>query len=353
MQTIENASAIINTIKNNIEKIGRQLKIIEVCGTHTVSIYRNGFHTLFEGYIDFISGPGCPVCVTHEGYIDGLIELAHRGYTIYTFGDLLKVPGREKSLAEVRAEGAKIKIMYSPVDVVENLTDDERVIIAAVGFETTAPAFALSLEKVLEKGLKNVEFACELKTIDHPLRVLLKDHVKVDGLILPGHVATVLGVDGFKFVEEFGIPSVISGFEKFDILLSLQILTQSLLDEDYSVKNEYKRVVKKEGNIIARAYIDKFFERSSAYFRGLGLIEGGGLVLKDDYSLFSIDIRYDYKYSSNSLCKCADVLTGKLKPFECPLFEKVCTPQTPKGACMVSQEGSCNAYFRFGKWGKL
>ncbi|ACM60193.1 hydrogenase expression/formation protein HypD [Caldicellulosiruptor bescii] len=350
MQTLEKGNPIINTIKNNIEKIGRQLRIIEVCGTHTVSIYRNGFHSLFKGYIDFISGPGCPVCVTHEGYIDNLIELAKMNYTIYTFGDLMKVPGKSMSLAEAKAKGGKIKIMYSPVDAVENIAEDEEAIIAAVGFETTVPAFALSLEKVLEKDLKNVKFACELKTIDQPLKVLLKDHIKVDGLILPGHVATILGVDGFKFVEEFEIPSVISGFEKYDILLSLLSLTQSILDNDFTVKNEYKRIVKKEGNTVAKRYIERFFERTDAYFRGLGLIEGGGLRLKSEYSSFSVQLKYDYESFSNSACRCADVLTGKLKPFECPLFEKVCTPQTPKGACMVSQEGSCNAYFRFGKW---
>ncbi len=166
------------------------------------------------------------------------------------------------SLAEAKAKGAKIKIMYSPVDAVENIAEDEEAIIAAVGFETTAPAFALSLEKVLEKDLKNVKFACELKTIDQPLKILLKDHIKVDGLILPGHVATILGVDGFRFVEEFGIPSVISGFEKYDILLSLLSLTQSILDNDFTVKNEYKRVVKKEGNTVAIRYIERFFEKN-------------------------------------------------------------------------------------------
>jgi len=345
MQTTE----LIWEIKNNIEKIGRILKVVEVCGTHTVSIYKNGFHTLFEGYIDFISGPGCPVCVTHEGYIDRLVELSSE-WTIYTFGDLLKVPGSSKSLSQARANGGKIKIMYSPVDAVDSVENDEKAIFAAVGFETTAPAFALSLEKVIEKGLKNVKFACELKTIDEPLKSLLQNHIQVDGIILPGHVATVIGVDGFKFVEEFKVASVISGFEGYDILLSLLSITQDILNEDFTVKNEYKRVVKKEGNVVAKSYIDKYFERTGAYFRGLGLIAGGGLKIKDEFSEYSIDISYDHTKQKDSLCRCADVLTGKIKPFECPLFEKVCTPISPKGACMVSQEGSCNAYFRYGKW---
>ncbi|WAM30939.1 hydrogenase formation protein HypD [Caldicellulosiruptor naganoensis] len=345
MQTAE----LIWEIKNNIEKIGRSLKVIEVCGTHTVSIYKNGFHTLFEGYIDFISGPGCPVCVTHEGYIDRLVELSSE-WTIYTFGDLLKVPGSSKSLSQARANGGRIKVMYSPVDAVEHLENNEKVIFAAVGFETTAPAFALSLEKVIEKGLKNVKFACELKTIDEPLKSLFQNHIRVDGIILPGHVATVIGVDGFKFVEGFKVASVISGFEGYDILLSLLSITQDILNEDFTVKNEYKRVVKKEGNVIAKGYIEKYFERTSAFFRGLGLIPGGGLKIKDEFGEYSIDISYDHTKQKDSLCRCADVLTGKIKPFECPLFEKVCTPISPKGACMVSQEGSCNAYFRYGKW---
>ncbi|WAM33146.1 hydrogenase formation protein HypD [Caldicellulosiruptor morganii] len=339
---------IISMIKDNIEKIGRTLRVIEVCGTHTVSIYKNGFPDLFEGYIDFISGPGCPVCVTHEGYIDRLVELSSE-WTIYTFGDLLKVPGSVKSLSQARANGGKIKIMYSPVDAVESIETGEKVIFAAVGFETTAPAFALSLEKVIEKGLKNVKFASELKTIDEPLKKLFQNHIQVDGIILPGHVATVIGVDGFKFVEEFKVASVISGFEGYDILLSLLSITRDILNEDFTVKNEYKRVVKKEGNLLAKSYMEKYFERSSAFFRGLGLIPGGGLKIKDEFGEYSISLSYDHTEQKDTLCRCADVLTGKIKPFECPLFGRACTPISPKGACMVSQEGSCNAYFRYGK----
>lgn len=340
---------LINEIKSNIERIGKKIRIIEVCGTHTVSIYKNGFHTLFKDYIEFISGPGCPVCVTHEGYIDELIRLSNE-WTIYTFGDLLKVPGRRFSLSQARANGAKIKVIYSPVDAVESISKDERVIFATVGFETTAPIFALAVERAIEKKLKNVKFACELKTIDEPLKVLFQNHLQVDGIILPGHVASILGVEGFRFVEKFNIPSVISGFEGYDILLSIVSIINDILNKDFTVKNEYKRVVKNEGNVIAKNYINKFFERGDSYFRGLGLVKGGGFKIKKEFEDYSIELSYNHEEEASNGCKCAQVLTGKIKPYECPLFEKICSPLTPKGACMVSQEGSCNAYFKYGKW---
>ncbi|MEZ0536908.1 hydrogenase formation protein HypD [Caldicellulosiruptoraceae bacterium PP1] len=338
---------LVDEVKSNIEKIGKKLKIAEVCGTHTVSIYKNGFHVLFKDYIDFISGPGCPVCVTGEEYIDMLIEIADKK-AIYVFGDLMRVPSSTISLSQAKANGRDVRIMYSPVEIVENIDDEKEYVIAAIGFETTIPIFALAIQRVIERKLTNVKFAVQLKLIDNPLKILLNDGLDVDGIILPGHVAAITGTRYFEFLESYKIPSVVSGFEALDILKTIKIISDKLLTKDYSIGNEYSRLVKTNGNERAYELIEKYFEKSDAYFRGIGVLKDSGLTLKKEYKYLEEEISYSNNQKI-SACRCSDVLTGKIKPYECSLFEKVCTPINPKGACMVSSEGSCAAYYKYGK----
>jgi len=338
----------VEEIKKNISLIGRKIKVMEVCGTHTVSIYKNGLHILFKDYIDFISGPGCPVCVTSQGYIDELINLS-KDNVLYVFGDMLKVPGEKYSLSWAKANGADIRIMYSPVDVVDKVSDDKNYVIAAVGFETTAPAFALALERTIKSNKKNIKFAVQLKTIENPLKVLIENNNAVDAFILPGHVSAIVGVKGFRFMKEYCIPSVIAGFDGIQMLRAINTLSKNLLSKKFEVSNEYPEVVTEEGNVLAQNLIDKYFERCDAYFRGIGNISESGLKIRSQFSQYNYSLKEMQDINKRG-CRCADVLIGKIKPFECGLFGKICSPQNPQGACMVSTEGSCAAYYKYGKW---
>lgn len=341
---------MVDAIRREVETAGRPLRVMEVCGTHTVAIYRNGLHTLLKDGIDFLSGPGCPVCVTHHSFIDQAVALSMER-TIYTFGDLLRVPGSAGSLDAARGRGGKVKIMLSPLDAVEQASrSTEPSVVAAVGFETTAPAFALAVDECRRRGMEHVLFLNELKTMPAPMRFLLNAAAGIDGLILPGHVATVIGVDGFRFIEPFGVPSVIAGFTGENILAAMVRLLRKINRRDAAVENGYGNVVRQEGNPVARQAVDKVFEPAVSWFRGIGPLEGAGLKMRAGYR--HLEIPVEYHAESDTACRCADILTGKAKPADCPLFGTACIPEHPHGSCMVSSEGSCAAYYKYGRDGR-
>ncbi|MCX7781329.1 MAG: hydrogenase formation protein HypD [Negativicutes bacterium] len=341
---------MINQIKRNIEKLGRRITVMEVCGTHTTAIHRNGFPSLLQDEINFLSGPGCPVCVTSSSFIDKLANIAQTA-AVYSFGDMLRVPGNKVSLAQARAKGADIRIMVSPLAAAQQAAaSGEPTVIAAIGFDTTAPAFALAVEFCVQANIKNVHFLTELKTIASPLRYLLSADPQFDGLLLPGHVAAVIGVQGFHFLSEYTIPSVVTGFEGRDILEGLSMLTDAIRVHATAVHNQYRRIVKAEGNKKAQAIIERYYQPCDAYFRGIGMLPDAGLRLRDEFAAWEYPLSdYTETEEQNTACRCGEVLLGRIKPYECPLFGMACRPDHPCGACMVSNEGSCAAYFRYGR----
>lgn len=342
---------LVSQIKENVAKLQTPVRLMEVCGTHTAAIHRCGFPTLFKGEIEFLSGPGCPVCVTASSYIDHLADLS-KSIAVYTFGDMLRVPGSRTSLAESRAAGAKVNMMISPLEAVRRAAESgEESVIAAVGFDTTAPAFALAVDYCITHQVKNVHFLTELKTIEAPLRYLLDSAPAIDALLLPGNVAAVIGEQGFNFIKNYRLPAVITGFGGTDILQALFILTASLLKNDTAMHNQYRRIVRAEGNQKAQKLINYYYEPCTAYFRGIGALAFSGLALRSEYSYLEYPVTNDIEQTAQeqeNACQCGNVLMGRIKPPECPLFASACRPDHPQGACMVSAEGSCAAYFRYG-----
>lgn len=346
-------------VKNMIRKIAansnKEITIMEVCGTHTMSIFRSGIRNLLPQNIKLISGPGCPVCVTSQGYIDSVIELSNNeDIIITTFGDMMKVPGNKSSLQKEKALGRDIRMVFSPLDAVEIAKENphKEVIFLGVGFETTAPAIALSVEIAHRENVKNYSVLQSIKTMPAVMRQLVLDkELKIDGFLCPGHVSTIIGAKPYEFLaEEFGIPAVVAGFEAGDIAMGLYELLVMIQNNVNEVKNIYGRLVKYEGNEKALKTIDNVMEVCDSNWRGLGKIEDTGLRLKDKYSLFDAEKKLDIKVKeTKSLkgCLCGEILKGKNTPHDCKLFSKVCNPLNPIGACMVSEEGTCAAYYKY------
>jgi hydrogenase expression/formation protein HypD len=330
----------------------RPLNIMEVCGTHTVAIRRHGLQQLLPNGVRLISGPGCPVCVTPDSYIDDAIFLARRGFVIATFGDMVRVPGSETSLQREKAEGADIRIVYSPMEAlnIARQTPGE-VAFLSIGFETTVPGIAVTAQRALRSGQANLSFLAGNRLVPPALKAILEGDSRIDGFLLPGHVSAIIGMDGYRLLGERRLPGVISGFSPDEILSSLLILLTMIAGSRPGVVNNYSRVVRDEGNPKSRSLIDEVFETEDAEWRGLGRIPLSGLKLNDRYadldSRRRIDIRTERK-TADSRCRCGEVLRGKIDPPACPLFGAVCTPERPLGPCMVSSEGSCGAWFSYG-----
>lgn len=327
---------------------GDEIRIMEVCGSHTAAISKNGIRGMLSPKIKLLSGPGCPVCVTPTAYVDKLVELAMKPDTcIVTFGDMLRVPGSKTSLSEAKGLGAKAVMVYSPMDIIKMAeeTPHTTFIFAAVGFETTTPVYALLLEEIVERGLTNVKLLTALKTMPGVVDYLCKEGAEIDGFLAPGHVAAVTGSDIFKpLAEKYEIPFGVSGFEGEEILYALCGIVKEM--GQGVVRNFYPQVVSEAGNNKAKALVEKYFMKSDAAWRGMGVIADTGMVLKPEYSAYdagSVDLTEDNK--KNKACCCDKILMGKMIPQECPLFGKVCKPLTPQGACMVSTEGSCHSAF--------
>lgn len=337
------------------EKLGRPPVFMEVCGTHTVAFSKTGLRKALEGLIDLRSGPGCPVCVTGYGDMDRIIALSRlEDVTIGTFGDMFKVPGSRSSLEREKALGSRVEIFYSPLDSVQwaERNPSQNLIFIGVGFETTAPMVALSLQKAKDKGLNNFSVLSLHKLVPPALRVLLADiELKIDGFILPGNVSAVTGREAFEFVSrEFSIPAVIAGFEPVDLLGALDNLTGQILEGTCRVDNIYTRVAKEQGNSTAQRVIKEFFDVVDESWRGLGTITCSGLVLKEDLEKLDASKRFTIEIPAPEIpagCRCGDVLAGKIIPSRCKLFGKECRPDHPVGACMVSSEGACGAYHQY------
>ncbi|WFD12255.1 hydrogenase formation protein HypD [Tepidibacter hydrothermalis] len=346
-------------VKNMIKKIGsdveREITIMEVCGTHTMSIFKSGIRDLIPSNIKLISGPGCPVCVTSQAYIDTAIELTKRDDVIITtFGDMLKVPGNNSSLQNEKALGRDIRMVYSPLDSLKIAKEnpDREVIFLAVGFETTAPAIALSIKIASEENIKNYSILQSIKTMPETMKQLVLDEdIKIDGFLCPGHVSTVIGAKPYEFLaNEFEVPAVIAGFESGDIAIGLYTLIEMIKNNTNEVKNVYSRFVKYEGSEKAISSIYEIFEESDAVWRGLGNISGTGLKLKQKYDSFNAETKLGINLLNDKPikgCICGDILKGKKNPLQCKLFSKVCNPLNPIGACMVSEEGTCAAYYKY------
>lgn len=329
--------------------------LMEVCGTHTVAIARNGIRSLMPEGCRLASGPGCPVCVTSNHDIDTVIALSRvPNVIITTFGDMTRVPGSTSSLLKEQAAGRDIRIVYSPLDALtiakENPT--RPVIFVGVGFETTTPLVAMAIKRAKAMGLANFSVYAAHKNMPGALDVLMGDpELKVNALILPGHVSTIIGMKPYQFLaEKYHIPGVITGFEPLDVLEGIAMIMRQLHEGRAEIENAYARGVMPEGNPVALAAIDEVFDTCTATWRGLGPIEGSGYRIRDEFADFDAMRTHEVEVEPTiepKGCRCGDVLRGIMAPSECPLFRKVCTPENPVGPCMVSSEGSCAAYFRY------
>ncbi|WP_282209233.1 hydrogenase formation protein HypD [Parvibacter caecicola] len=329
--------------------------LMEVCGTHTVAIARNGIRGLMPEGVRLASGPGCPVCVTSNHDIDKVIALARvPEVTIATFGDMTRVPGSTSSLLAEQAAGRSVEIVYSPLDALKLAQDNpnRQVVFVGVGFETTTPLVAMAIKRAKAMGLKNFTVYGAHKNMPGALDVIVADpQLKVSALILPGHVSTIIGAAPYRFLaEKYGIPGVITGFEPVDVLQGIAMIMRQLHEGRAEIEIAYARGVMPEGNPVALAAIDEVFETCTANWRGLGEIPGSGYRIREEFADFDAMRRFSPEVEpvrEHAGCKCGDVLRGIMAPNECPLFRKVCTPENPVGPCMVSSEGSCAAYFRY------
>jgi hydrogenase expression/formation protein HypD len=330
---------------------GRKLRIMEVCGTHTHEIFRLGIRKILPETIELISGPGCPVCVTPVSFIDEAIMLAlEHGAVICTFGDLIRVPGTEMSLAGARSKGAVLKTVYSPLDAVEFAKEnpDKNVVFLAVGFETTTPVACLSVKKAKALGLKNFTLLVANKTMPNAYKALKNS---ADIFLYPGHVNAIAGNSVCEALVKEGVSGVVTGFTANEILTAFAVAIQLSKTGKPFFKNCYPRVVKPEGNIQAQKLMNEIMEPCDTEWRGLGIIKNSGLKLRDEYSEFDARKRFNLPAltgRSNPACRCGDVLQGKCRPSDCKVFGTGCTPQHPIGACMVSNEGACSAYYQYG-----
>jgi hydrogenase expression/formation protein HypD len=342
-----------------VERIRRHpaipVNLMEVCGTHTVAIFRHGIRQLLPENVNLISGPGCPVCVTANRDIDWAIAAAKHPDTILTtFGDMLKVPGSRSSLQQVRAEGGEVRVVYSTLDALQiaRVNPTKKVIFFGIGFETTAPTIACSVLEAEETGLSNYYVFSVHKVMPPPMKALVDNgEVRIDGFLCPGHVSTIIGSEPYRFLaRDYGVPCVIAGFEPLDVLQSIDMLLAQRVEGRADVEIQYSRVVRPEGNPAALATLYRVFQPADAEWRGLGTIPGSGLEVREEYARFDagrvlqIDPGPTREHRG---CRCGEVLRGVMKPPECPLYGRACTPETPVGPCMVSSEGTCSTWFQF------
>lgn len=356
VQEFHNAAAARGLVAAIERTVSRPLNLMEVCGTHTVAIFRHGIRQLLPPPLSMLSGPGCPVCVTTNADIDKAIALAEQpGVTLATFGDMMKVPGSYQSLQQVKADGSDVRVVYSPRDAVCMARDNPRrpVVFLAVGFETTAPTIAAALLEAEALGLKNFYLISVHKLIPPAMRALLAaGEVRIDGFICPGHVSVIIGSQPYQFIpQQYGVPCVITGFEPLDVLQGIEMLLRQIADGRAEVEIQYRRGVRPEGNPLARELVSRVFETSDADWRGLGCIPGSGLKLRPEYRRFDAEEAFAISpppAKEHKGCLCGDILRGVKTPPECPLFAKACTPERPVGPCMVSSEGTCAGWYQYG-----
>lgn len=350
-------SIMADNIRRMAERLPAPVNFMEVCGTHTMSIYQYGIRSLLPDNVRLVSGPGCPVCVTPVGYVDtALACTADRDNIVATFGDMLRVPGSCSSLMEQRALGADIRIVYSPLDAVALAKNhpERRVIFLGVGFETTAPAVAASILEAARLGLSNYCVLASHKTMPIPMEILSADpELALSGYLCPAHVSTIIGGKAYQpLVDKYRIPCVVTGFEPADVMQGIEMLLAQVLAGESRVEIQYKRAVTWEGNPKGQKILALVFEPCDAAWRGLGILPGSGLRIRPALAAFDAEQVLNLPMvegTENPACRCGEVLKGKLSPFDCPLFAGACTPEAPIGACMVSSEGTCAAAYKYGR----
>lgn len=334
--------------------IGR-VRLMEVCGTHTMSIFRHGIPTVLPPSIELLSGPGCPVCVTAQQDIDAFVELAREENVIVaTFGDLMRVPGSDSSLQGEKARGRDVRVVYSVFDALKIARENpgREIVFCAVGFETTTPTVAAAILMGQEQNLKNFTLHCAHKMTPPALSALMENpDVKIDGFLLPGHVSVITGTQGYRKVfDRYRVPSVIAGFEPVDILKAIYMLLLQKESKDTALENAYERAVSREGNPKARKIMSQVFEPMDTVWRGIGKIPLSGMGLKEQFHGFNALKKFGLPLKESvepAGCSCGDILMGLKTPEQCPMYGKGCTPAHPVGPCMVSSEGACSAYYRY------
>jgi hydrogenase expression/formation protein HypD len=331
--------------------------VMEVCGTHTMAAARFGLKSLLPPGVALISGPGCPVCVTGQSDLDAFLALGlEPGVVLVSFGDMLRVPGTHTSLEGLRAQGAEVRVVYSPLDAVElaRAKPSKHLVFFGVGFETTMPATALAIQTAARYELDNFSVCCVHKTMPAALKTLLSSgEVRVSGLLCPGHVTTIIGTEAYDFIPaEFGLPCAVTGFEPVDMLLGIESILRQMKEGKAGVDNVYTRAVRVPANPKARELLAAVFAPDDASWRGLGVIPGSGVKIRDVYARFDARARFPQIWERltpppPSPCRCGEVLRGVMRPMGCPLFATICTPAQPLGPCMVSTEGACAAAYRY------
>ncbi len=342
-----------------IERIHKRdtgpVSIMEFCGGHTVAIFRSGIRTIMPAHVRMISGPGCPVCVTSNGDLDRAVALAKTpGVILATYGDMIKVPGSNESLMQVKAQGHAVEVVYSTLDALAlaEAHPEKEIVFFAIGFETTAPAAAAAVLQACDRGLRNFSICSVMKlTIPGARALLSMGEVKVDAVIGPGHVSSIIGSDAWRFLpEDYGVPVAISGFETLDLLAATDALLRMIEEGKPDLANTYSRIVKPGGNRTAWGAVEQVFELREASWRGFGEIPDSGLAVREEFADYDADRRFDIQVApapEHPACRCGEVLRGVAMPPDCKVFGTACTPESPLGPCMVSSEGSCAAYYHY------
>lgn len=349
---------LLTAIKDKVKQISSPVRVMEVCGTHTMTIHRFGLKDMLEDAgVEMLSGPGCPVCITPDEYHEAAIGLVEKNenFILTTFGDMTRVPTSLGSLqTTVAAKNSMVKIVYSPFEALEIAKKDQskEVVFFGVGFETTIPGIVLSVKEASENGIKNYSILSAFWVIPPPLRAIVTSDPSISGFIYPGHVSAIIGKAPYSFIaDDFDIAGAIAGFEPVDVLLAIKSIVDQINEGKPVVDNVYERVVRPEGNPAAQRIMEKMLVSKDAYWRGLGEISSSGLKLKEQYSFYDAEIKYaiGLQFGSQDLpgCRCGDVLQGKISPTECPLFGNSCNPDSPRGPCMVSFEGACLACYKY------
>ncbi len=342
----------INTIAKELK--GKTIHVMEVCGSHTMSISRYGIRNVLPDNIKLLSGPGCPVCVTDTGYIDAAVELADRGIIVATFGDMIRVPGSKESLADARGRGGNIKVCYSPAMALDIAAQNpqEEVVFLAIGFETTMAPVTTLIPQAIQRKIKNISLLSAFKLVPPALDALIfDDDVNVDAFICPAHVSAIIGSEVYRpYVEQSGVSCVVCGFEPLDILYGIENIATQFVNNRIELVNQYSRVVRPHGNRAALKLFSDYLTPVDASWRGMGVIPKSGMRIAEKFKEYDAAIRFNISIKTGEVskgCLCGDVLKAKIVPTQCPQFGKSCTPSNPVGPCMVSSEGSCAAYYKY------